>query len=110
MLTREIAVRRVKSIQKALLLSLEQSPEFQYMEPHAFNSLRKHIFKATFAAYRLGILGVEPVTDKQLACFFVPVTDLGIRPEDTPRVIRMAFASALAAFRLGSLVSMLEES
>lgn len=50
--------KAIKSLQKEVLINFE-THLLEVMQPEHFNALRKLVFRSTFLAYRLGILGLD---------------------------------------------------
>lgn len=105
----EDAERKVKAVQKEFLMRVEEHPIFHLMEPDDFNDLRKRVFRGTFAAFRLGVIGLEKRPTKLYSYFFgwlenhrvMQSLDANARNE----VTEMCFAAALESYRLGAMAA-----
>jgi len=105
-----VAERRIKSLQKAILLQIEEHPVFHALEPRAFNDLRRRVFRGTFDAYRLGVVGIAAARADQLSAFFLGWfgDDADLDPlshQHRVEVTTMCLRAALEAFRLGAMVA-----
>lgn len=104
----EQAEKRVKALQKEFLMQVENHPVFEQMEPDDFNDLRKRVFRGTFAAFRLGIVGLGNKPTGLYSSFFGwlenhRVLDM-LDPNARNEVVEMCFQCALQAYSLGSKV------
>jgi hypothetical protein len=104
------AEKSVKSLQKQLLLRLEDHAAYEALEPDDFNALRRRVFRQTFKAYHLGIVGLPPFESFDTLTAFVgwlsdvPGVD-AITGYDRLVLSEMCLRAALDAFRLGALVA-----
>lgn len=103
------AERRVKGLQKEFLTWIEEHPALRSTDPALFNALRKRVFRATFDAFRLGVLGTDSSRESLWSRFFgwmavTPViteADYQTVTEFIDRYLR----TTLEAYRLGALVA-----
>lgn len=109
--------RKIKAIQKAFLYWVEEHPGLIILEPNAFNDLRRKIFRSTFDAYRLGILGLNGECREATALWqhffgwFENYPALREVDAETVReVTEECFKVALEAFRVGAIVSVDKEN
>lgn len=100
----EIAEKRVKALQKEFLVQIEQHPILQAMDPVTFNALRKHVFRGTFEAYRLGVVGLDSCTTSLWEYFFFWL-DESLDAQMQDEVAEMCFRVALESYRLGAMVA-----
>jgi hypothetical protein len=107
-MTQQEAERRVKALQKGLLLAIERIPELRDGDPELFNDVRRRIFRSTFLAFRLGVVGLETAPKQTFMTFFGWVAE---HPAFTStfnvrtQLAEQIFLAALEAFRAGALVS-----
>lgn len=108
----ELAIKKVRALQKEFLTKLEEHPAFFVIPPDAFNALRKRVFRGTFSAYRMGVVGVER-HDDFLVPFFVgwlSGLDTKLDPAMHMEISEMCFRASIKAFRIGSMVAEAKES
>lgn len=105
----QTAERRVKALQKAFLVGMEEHPVLFALSPDDFNDIRKRVFKGTFKAYRFGVIGLEK-TETSLWDDFVGWLADSDAIEALPEQLRadlldMCFRCALDCFRTGAMVA-----
>lgn len=108
----ELAEKKIRALQKEFLTKLEAHPAFFIMPPDDFNKLRKRVFRGTFSAYRMGVVGVER-NDEFLVPFFVgwlSGLDTKLDPTMHMELSEMCFRASIAAFRIGAMVAEAKES
>jgi hypothetical protein len=104
----EIAERRVRGLQKEFLSQVEAHPVLFQMEPDDFNDLRKRVFRGTFEAYRLGVVGLEkgPASMWEFFIWLGHNKAISTLDYDTQlEVNEMCLRTALEAFRIGAMVA-----
>lgn len=101
--------RRVKGIQKEFLARIEQHPIFGVLDAVAFNSLRKRVFRGTFAAYRLGVVGLDHTHTNLYSLFFGWLEEATVGNPVELSILHdateMCFRTALESYRIGSMVA-----
>lgn len=105
----DIAERKVRSLQKEFLTQVEEHHILFNMEPDQFNDLRKRVFRGTFEAYRLGVVGLAN-NDTPLWAFFFGWLEnhrsvAALDPEIRMEVTEKCFRVALEAYRIGAMVA-----
>jgi hypothetical protein len=105
----EVAEKKVRGLQKEFLTRVEHHPVLFQMEPDDFNDLRKRVFRGTFEAYRLGVVGLDK-SDVPLWVFFFGWLDnhdaiQSLEPTVRMEVTEMCFRTALEAYRIGAMVA-----
>lgn len=105
----EEAERRIRALQKSVLLRFEEHPVFEHMTAADFNNLRKRVFRGTFAAYRLGVIGLVNEPAPLWTYFFGWIESLPTA-QTLPADVRLdateiCFRTALEAYRLGAMVA-----
>ncbi len=110
-MTHTVAEQAVKMRQKEFLIWAEENPALQVLDAKAFNTLRRRVFRGTFEAFRLGILGHLTEEDGLLSLFTEWMTNVesGLDPLDHWYVTDKYFYTALEAFRLGTIVKVTDE-
>jgi hypothetical protein len=107
--SQELAERRIKGLQKEFLNRIEEHEVYQYLKPQEFNDLRKRVFRGTFEAYRLGIIGIDNVAGpNELTKYFFNWLDDStfLLPHDMQtEVSEMCWRAALEAFRIGAMAA-----
>lgn len=101
--------RRVKGLQKEFLTWIEEHPALRSTDPAAFNSFRKRVFRTTFDAFRLGVLGTGASVQHLWTHLFgwlenqqvIRQVDSETAIEITDRYLR----TTLEAYRAGALVA-----
>lgn len=102
----DVAERRVKAVQKGFLLGIEEHPVFHHLEPEQFNLLRRRVFRATFDAYRLGVVGVDGAANLYDTFFrWLPEIEGYLTSALAIDLRHLCFRTTLAAFRLGAMVA-----
>lgn len=100
------AEARVKALQKEFLLWLEENIE--NVNAPDFEQLRRKIFRGSFNAFRLGVVGLAPRlehADYPYTGYLTLFVGGGIFiPKLHPELPERYFRMALEAFRLGTLV------
>lgn len=105
MLTQTEGERKIKLLQKEFLIWLEDHPFTQKMDADSFDRLRRSVFRGTFQAFRLGIIGIED-SDLQLRkYFFTWLETTPIGPTTEAHLAMECFKVSLEAFRVGALVA-----
>ncbi len=107
-MTQQEAEKRIKALQKGLLLAIERTPELRDGDPEVFNDVRRRIFRSTFLAFRLGVVGLDAAPKQTFMTFFGWVAEHpGFRESVVVRneLAEQIFLAALEAFRVGALVS-----
>jgi hypothetical protein len=103
---KDVAEIQVRQLQKEFLVGIENHPAFHVMSPASFNTLRKRVFRGTFEAYRLGIIG--PERTEHLFSFFVgwlSGLDTGLDPAMHHEIAEMCLRTSLSAYRIGAMVA-----
>lgn len=106
----ELAEKKVKGLQKEFLVKIEQHPVFQQMEPREFNDLRKRVFRGTFEAYRLGVVGIESTTGHgdlytRLFGWLKGTQTEYMNNQIQHEIAHLVFRTALEAYRIGAMVA-----
>jgi hypothetical protein len=114
MMDADLAMRRVKGLQKELLAKIEAHPVLTHMDHDAFHDLRKRVFRGTFAAYKLGVIGLDTVARDDhsisLSEYFFCWLTYSDAMRDVPTRVRievteLCLYAALDAYRLGAFVA-----
>jgi hypothetical protein len=103
----EVAEKKIRALQKEFLTKIETHPAFLVIPPDDFNKLRKRVFRGTFSAYRMGVVGVER-NDEFLVPFFIgwlSGLDTKLEPAMHMEISEMCFRTSIAAFRIGAMVA-----
>ena len=104
MMTQAEGERTIKKLQKEFLVSLEEHPFTRNMDADSFDRLRRSVFRGTFQAFRLGIVGIEPdVSLRKYFFLWLETTPLG--PSLESNLAMECFRVSLEAFRVGALVA-----
>lgn len=106
-MTHELAERCVKSVQKEFLSWMEDHPDLFFITgPDRFNQMRRSVFRGTFEAFRLGIVGLDTVKyeELQVAFSYLDPWDKRLPLHLQKELAQRCFVSALVAFRFGALV------
>lgn len=109
----EAAERKVRGLQKEFLTRVEQHPVLFAMEPDDFNDLRKRVFRGTFEAYRLGVVGLDnglPSTWEFFAWLGGNRAVNALPEEMRLEVSELCLRTALEAFRVGSMIAALNSA
>lgn len=109
----ETAERKVRGLQKEFLTRVEQHPVLFQMAPNDFNDLRKRVFRGTFEAYRIGVVGLENSLPSTWEFFMWLGGNPAVNalPEEMRlEVTEMCLRTALAAFRIGAMVAAFESA
>ena len=101
--------KKIKVIQKDFLVWVESHPVLSAMDPDSFNDIRHKVIRATFQAFRLGVVGLDERTVGLWNYFFgwlenhpeVRVLGSTLLHEIAER----CFKSSLEAFRVGAMVA-----
>jgi len=80
MVTQDAAEKEIKAGQKAFLLAMETHPVINRLSDDTMNAIRRRVFRATFAAFRLGLLGLRDTAVHPVFVGFLD--DLGADIED----------------------------
>lgn len=99
----------VKLLQRRFLCWIEQHPALDTLDHHAFNDVRKQLYRATWQVFKLGITGFRegrPDPDIWTPFFgWMENPDFGVCGDAVKGEIRTkCFHTALEAFRLGARV------
>lgn len=105
--------KMVKGLQKEFLFWVEENPIFDDIDAVAFNIIRKRVFRTTFEAFRLGVVGIETLDSNEPLWkqFFGWLTDKedGVSVDVTSEIklalAEKGFRTTLQAFRIGSMVA-----
>jgi hypothetical protein len=114
-MTHEIAERAVKLLQKEFLLWLEEY-QAEDVDAVVFNKIRRAIFRGTFNAFRLGVIGLvarpeeEEYPGQGYLPMFLPHRLFTVDPFTSAyqfhsELPERYFHVMLQAYRLGALVS-----
>lgn len=99
--------KKIKALQKELLSFVETHPILSKLEPWEFNSLRRRIFRTTFYVYRLGVVGLDNVTDSLWANLFDWLSSDPVMLSLPPQVLfelgERYLITLLEALRAGSM-------
>jgi hypothetical protein len=107
------AERRIKALQKEFLAWVEAHPILHRLPPTEFNDLRRQVFRGTFEAYRLGVVG-NTASAGRVAEYFLgwlhmeAVEELAV--ECRSEVTERCFLTALEAYRIGVMVTLSKRS
>lgn len=104
----DIAERKIRGLQKEFFTRVEQHPALMALPADEFNTLRKRVFRGTFSAYRLGVVGIEQNGTANLYDHFFGWLDGAMQYLDPPHrkeVAQMCFFTALEAYRIGAMVA-----
>jgi len=108
-MSHEEAEKRVKSLQKECLVWIEGHPTFADVPPQKFNKLRRKVFRNTFGAFRMGVVGIDNYEVEDIIFTFFGWVD---KYRDDPDLEKglyalrgFFFGVALESFRLGSIIS-----
>jgi hypothetical protein len=98
--------KAIKALQKEALCMFEEEL-IDDLSPHAFNTLRKLVFRTTFLAYRLGIVGPaqDPQALQQLIEMIVVTAKDSVKELDTSNqhdLFSYCLEVWLDAFRIGA--------
>lgn len=103
------AEKKIRGLQKEFLTSVENHPILFQMDPDSFNDLRKRVFRGTFEAYRLGVIGLDKSTVSLWTYFFGWLDNHqvieSLDPETRAEITEMCFRTALEAYRVGAMVA-----
>lgn len=110
-MTKPEGERAVKALQKAFLSYLEGNPYLSHLDPIEFNTLRKAVFRTTFDAFRLGIIGFNYQAREAMALyqhffgFYLHHPVIQKLPRDiAEEIVEENFYRVLQAFRIGAMV------
>jgi hypothetical protein len=106
----EAAERRIKALQKELLVWIEEQGDLAGLDHETFHAIRKRVFRSTFDAYRLGYVGLDEAGDLPLWQQFFGWLEnhsavVGLPPVARAKVAEKTFLTTLQAFRLGAMVA-----
>lgn len=108
-MTEDQAIRKVKGLQKEFFAWVETHPIFEQLDPYHFNDLRKRVFRGTFAAYRLGVVGLTNKPSYLYSYFFGWLEEVmalnTVSPDVRTEVTERCFLTALEAYRYGAMVA-----
>jgi hypothetical protein len=103
----ETAEKKIRGLQKEFLTRIEAHPSFHELPPDLFNLIRRRVFRGTFEAYRLGVVGLDGLGKNNglYAYFFGWVDDAAqhLNPAMHKQVVEMCFGTALEAYRVGAM-------
>lgn len=109
--------QKVKAMQKAFLCWIEAHPDLVVLPPTVFNDLRRKLFRSTFDAFRLGVVGLngearegEALWQHFFGWFENNPDIVALDPEVVRELTEECFRTTLEAFRLGAIVSVLRET
>lgn len=107
MLSHREGERRIKCLQKEFLHWVEEHPQLKELDSHLFNDLRRRAFRATFDAFRLGIVGLAEDVDREVLWnHFFGWVEVDSLPDSAAKELKEeCLRVALEAFRTGALVS-----
>lgn len=103
--------QKVKALQKAFLCWVEEDEQLKTLDPRTFNLIRRQLFRATFEAFRLGVVGLGdrlegPILWKRFFGWVDDLPALRTLPLTVSSEIRArCFRTSLEAFRIGALVT-----
>lgn len=107
---------KIKALQKAFLCWIEQHPDLTTLPPLAFNELRRKVFRSTFDAFRLGVVGLNGEVREGEALWqhffgwFENNPHMDALPIEVVReIMEECFRTTLEAFRLGAIVSVIRD-
>lgn len=105
-MTQQEGERKIKALQKEFLMWLEDHPSVGAMAADDFDALRKSVFRGTFQAFRLGIIGIEDSGAALRKYFFTWLeTTPYFGPTAEVHLSLECFKVSLEAFRVGALVA-----
>lgn len=112
-MTQKEGEQRIRSLQKQFLSWVETHPQLRTLEPEVFNEVRHRVFRSTFFAYRLGVVGVDAPPPGLYKHFFgwldsYPEIHL-LGAEATLEVAEQCFVTSLRAFWVGVVVNAYRE-
>lgn len=93
--------RHVKYLQKEFLCWVENHPKFSHLPSNTFNNVRRRVFRSTFDAFRLGVLGTDAYSGLQLWSHFFDWDGLEVEPDVKSELVAESFRVLLLAFRAG---------
>jgi hypothetical protein len=98
--------RTIKKLQKEFLVWAEEHPTLRNLPADDFDGLRRSVFRGTFQAFRLGIIGLDDASN--LRQHFFQWFD-GVSPHlefyAQTNLAMECFRISLEAFRVGALVA-----
>lgn len=97
--------RKIKALQKEFLMWLEDHPALRSLDAAAFDALRRSVFRGTFQAFRLGIIGIEDSNSSLRKYFFTWLETSPLGPSTETNIAMECFRVSLEAFRVGALVA-----
>jgi hypothetical protein len=107
--------KKIKVLQKEFLSWVESHPSLRRLDPDSFNDIRHKVFRATFQAYRLGVVGLEEDHTTGLWSYFFgwlenhpSVRELSA--EVLHEIAERCFRTTLDAFRVGAMVTSMRET
>jgi hypothetical protein len=103
------AEKVVKGLQKDFLLWIEETPKLSTLTDDQFTTLRRRVFRSTFQAFRLGIIGIDPDDDGLLPLFTDWLHDVKLDDSYAWEITNRCFMTALSAFRIGACVAAMQE-
>jgi hypothetical protein len=108
-----LAERKIKALQKEFLAWVEAHPILHELPPEEFNDLRRRVFRGTFEAYRLGVIGTTGQADS-LSDFFMGWLGSeavgNLAADHRIDVSNKCFSTALEAYRIGVMVALSKKS
>ena len=112
MQAQDLAERKVKSLQKEFLSWVEHHPVFYALDPDEFNELRRDVFRGTFEAYRLGVVGLDRRHTSLCAYFFgwLDTVTVRLEPRAQREISAECFRVALEAYRVGAMLAVAREA
>lgn len=99
----------VKGLQKSFLYWIEEHEQLCALDPALFNEIRKRVFRATFATFRMGIVGLTVDKRPDLLDVFlawipnIAEIDTQIDWDVLSELEYRCLFATLEAFRLGAL-------
>jgi hypothetical protein len=103
-MTQQEGEKKIKALQKEFLMWLEDHPALSSIAADDFDTLRRSVFRGTFQAFRLGIVGLEDsISLRKYFFHWLETTPLG--PSTENHISLECFRVSLEAFRVGALVA-----
>lgn len=95
----------IKRLQKALLGWIEEHPDLLPLHPERYNGIRKRVFRSTWDAYRMGVLGIPergPLWEGLFGWIDGALLTEGLPPETRIEIRERALRSVLISLWLGA--------
>lgn len=96
--------KKIKTIQKEFLAWVEYHPELRALDPEVFNDVRHRVFRSTFFAFRLGVVGPDSARTGLYNHFFGWLPEMELDSDTNREVAEKCFVTALESFWVGALV------